>query len=147
MAAPLLIVEDSADEAMLLTRALTGAGVSVPLVILQDGDDAIEYLAGRGTFADRLQHPAPQLLLLDLKLPRVSGFGVLQWVRAQPGLRRLPIVVLTSSGEEQDVINAYEMGANSYLVKPSGFRDLQELARKVHEYWINTNVRPSLASP
>ena len=146
MSAPVLIVEDSDDEVLLLRRALKVAGVTAPVSVVHDGHAAIEYLSGRGAFADRLQHPLPRLMLLDLKLPRLSGLDVLKWVRAQPGLRRLPVVMLTSSGESRDVMNAYDLGVNSYLVKPSEMKNLQELARRIHEYWLDVNVHPPFTS-
>jgi len=144
MSAPVLIVEDNEDEVVLLRRALRLANITVPVAIVTDGAAAIEYLEGRGRYGDRTQHPLPQLVLLDLRLPRVPGLDVLRWVRQQPGLRRLPVIVFTSSAEHRDVITAYELGANSYLVKPSELQDLQDVARRIHEYWIECNLRPPL---
>ena len=91
MAAPILLVEDNADEVVLLRRALKLAGSTAPVCIVQDGAEAIEYLSLQGIYTDRIQHPLPRLMVLHLQLPRISGLGVLQWLRAQPGLRRLPV--------------------------------------------------------
>jgi CheY-like chemotaxis protein len=147
VATPILLVEDNADEIVLFRRALTLAGVTAPLAVVHDGVAAVDYLSGQGDYADRVQHPLPELLVLDLKLPRLSGLGVLEWLREQPHLRRLPVVVLTSSDEEQDVVSAYDLGANSYVVKPSGLADLQRLAELLHQYWLEANRRPPLHSP
>jgi CheY-like chemotaxis protein len=144
MSAPILLVEDNPDDVLLLRRALTAAAVPAPVAVVRDGREARDYLAGDGIFANRVQHPLPVLMLLDLQLPHFSGFAVLEWLRAQPGLKRLPVIVLTSSREDRDVRTAYDLGANSYVVKPSGLVGLQDVARRVREYWLETNVRPPL---
>src|SRR5581483_1794343 len=102
-------------------RAFAKANVPNPLIIVGDGDAAIAYLAGVDGYADRTRFPLPALVLLDLKLPRRSGLEVLEWIRKQPGVRRIPVVVLTSSRQRPDVDCAYDLGANSYLVKPVEF--------------------------
>ena len=104
------------------------------------------YLAGEGPFADRQRHPFPVLVLLDLKLPRRSGLEVLEWIRAQTGLKRLPVVVLTSSKEATDVNRAYDLGANSYLVKPVGFDSLLELVKSLEVYWLILNQKPDVSA-
>ena len=147
MAAPILLVEDNADEVVLLRRALKLAQVTAPIVVLHDGAAAVDYLSSQGAYSDRTRYPTPQLLVLDLKLPRLSGFGVLEWLRQQPGLRRLPVVVLTSSDEDRDVAEAYDLGANSYLVKPSAIADLQRLAENIQRYWLESNRRPPADAP
>lgn len=136
----ILVVDDDPDDAHLLMRALRKAGIASPVPHVGDGDAAIAYLSGAAPFQDREEHPLPKLVLLDLKLPRRSGHEVLEWVRAQPGLRRLPIVVLTSSGQRSDIARAYDLGANSYLVKPATTGELNELVRAVHAYWIRLNM-------
>jgi CheY-like chemotaxis protein len=141
---PILLVEDNEDEVVLLRRALKMAGVTAPLVVVHDGVEAVEYLSSEGVYSDRSHYPMPLLIVLDLKLPRLSGFGVLRWIREQPGLRRLPVVVLTSSNEERDVASAYDLGANSYLLKPNALVELQQLAHLVQQYWLDRNVRPPL---
>src|SRR5207249_5534648 len=106
-----------------------------------DGDEAVEYLGGTGRYQDRTRYPLPALVLLDLKLPRKNGIEVLHWLRQQPALRRLPVVVLTSSKEPNDVNRAYDQGANSYLVKPLGFDALLNLVRSLNVYWLSLNEK------
>jgi CheY-like chemotaxis protein len=105
----------------------------------------INYLKGEGVFSNRDKHPLPTLVLLDLKMPGVDGFDVLKWLRLQPGLRRLLVVVFTSSDYPGDVNRAYELGANSYLLKPLEFDKLQETARYLQNYWLKLNVSPDYA--
>ncbi len=140
----ILLVEDEPDDAHLLTRAFRKAGIGNPVRWLTDGDEALAYLAGQGPYADRERHPLPAVVLLDLKLPRRSGFEVLEWLRAQPVLRRLPVVVLTSSGEPQDVDRAYDLRVNSYVVKAVDLADLTEIVRSMAAYWAVTNEPPAL---
>lgn len=142
--AEILLVEDNPDDVLLIQRAFRKLGAVNPLRVVSDGEQAVAYLAGEGPYADRDAHPLPSLLLLDLKLPRRSGFEVLEWLRGRPGLRRLPVVVLTSSRESQDVGRAADLGANSYLVKPVQFDALQEMVRTLRLYWIQLNERPEL---
>jgi CheY-like chemotaxis protein len=139
-----LLAEDNSTDALMVRRAFTKVGLRGTLAVVDDGDQAVAYLAGQGTFADRAAHPVPDLLLLDLKLPRRSGFEVLAWLRQQPGLRRLPVVVLTSSGDSADINTAYEHGANSYLVKPVDFTALLELVKGLGLYWLVFNEGPEV---
>jgi CheY-like chemotaxis protein len=140
----ILLVEDNEDDALLVQRAFRKIGSAHPIRVLSHGEAAVDYLAGQGAYADRASHPLPALMLLDLKLPRRSGFEVLEWLRGQPGLRRLPVVVLTSSRESEDVGRAADLGANSYLVKPVEFDDLQEMVNTLRLYWLRLNERPEL---
>src|SRR6478672_12672813 len=117
----ILLVEDDSNDVLLIQRAFRKASLSNPLQIVEDGEAAILYLKGEESFADRDRYPLPRLILLDLKLPRKSGFEVLVWLRQQPKFYGLPVVVLTSSKEKNDIQQAYLLGANSYLVKPVGF--------------------------
>ena len=144
MAAPILLVEDEPDDVYFLKRAFTSTSVTAPIVVLADGGAAIDYLAGTGAFSNRDEHPLPALMLLDLKLPRVTGFDVLAWLRAQPGLKRLPVIVLTSSSQDEDVRRAYDLGVNSYLVKPSGLKAIADVAQQIERYWLNMNRRPDI---
>lgn len=139
-----LLVEDDPDDVLLTQRAFRKLGTQVPVRVLRDGEQAVAYLAGQGEYADRGNHPLPDLLLLDLKLPRLSGFEVLEWLRAQPGLRRLPVIILTGSQEIKDVNLALDLGANSYLTKPVGFDALLEIVRLLDLYWLSHNQRPTL---
>lgn len=140
----ILLVEDNDDDVLLIRRAFRKIGYERPLQVVSNGDEAVAYLAGEGAYADRERHPLPALMLLDLKLPRRSGFEVLEWLRGQPGLRRLPVVVLTSSRETADIDRATDAGANSYLVKPVHFENLMEMTRTLRLYWIGLNERPTL---
>jgi CheY-like chemotaxis protein len=135
----ILLVEDEIDDAELLTRAFRKAEIGNPIRHLEDGEMAIAYLAGHKPYADRERNPYPTVILLDLKLPRRSGFEVLEWLRSQPGLRRLPVVVLTSSGQTEDVNRAYDLGANSYLVKPASAAALHEMVKHINAYWVGIN--------
>jgi CheY-like chemotaxis protein len=140
----ILLVEDDANDVLLIRRAFAKADIQNLVHTVEDGDAAVAYLAGEGTYADRDDHPLPAVVLLDLKLPRRSGLEVLEWVRTVPGLRRLPIVVLTSSRESTDVNRAYDLGANSYLVKPVGFDALSDLVRILRGYWLEWNEKPEI---
>ena len=140
----ILLVEDDANDVALTRRAFERAGVANPLQVVNDGEQAIAYLAGQPPYTDRQSHPVPILVLLDLKLPRKSGFDVLGWLRGVPHVRRLPVVVLTSSAQSPDVNRAYDAGANSYLVKPVAFENLLSLVRMLGLYWIATNEGPTI---
>ncbi|RMD93131.1 MAG: response regulator, partial [Calditrichaeota bacterium] len=113
-----LIVEDDPNDVLLIRRAFQKAKILNPLQFVNDGEQAVQYLSGLPPFADSEKYPAPVLLLLDLKLPKKSGFEVLEWLQQQNTLHRLPVVVLTSSNQSSDINHAYDLGANSYLVKP-----------------------------
>jgi CheY-like chemotaxis protein len=146
IAPTILIVEDNPTDVMLIRRAFAKANIGNPLQFVRDGDAAVHYLAGDEAYADRDMYPLPALVLLDLKLPRRSGLEVLQWLRSTSPLRRLPVVVLTSSKQSQDINRAYEFGANSYLVKPVEFDDLKKMVDKVHIYWMQLNTKPNLSA-
>lgn len=143
-AQPILLAEDDPDDVLLLRRAFARANVANPLVVVSDGDEAVEYLSGSGRYTDHGSHPLPAVLLLDLKMPRRNGFEVLEWLRSQPGLTALPVVVLTSSRESADVRRAYELGANSYLVKPGSPDALLAVVRGLGLYWLLLNERPGV---
>jgi CheY-like chemotaxis protein len=138
-----LVADDDENDIRLLTRAFLRTGINVPMKWVRDGEEAIQYLQGDKPFADREAFPLPILLLLDLKMPRTNGFEVLEWVRKQAGLRRLLVVVMTSSDEPQDVDRAYDLGANSFLKKPDDFNDLTRMSQKLHDYWMETNLCPN----
>lgn len=143
----ILLAEDNDDDAFLMCRAFRKAHLLNPLVRVRGGEEALAYLKGEGCYANRDRFPLPFLLLLDLKMPRVNGFDVLRWVRDQPELKRLLIVVLTSSTSEPDMNTAYDLGANSYLSKPACFEELVQLLERLQGYWIITNVAPDLRHP
>ena len=138
----LLVVEDEQDDVALLQRAFRRVGLVNPVAFVHDGEAAIEYLSGGGTFRDRNVHPLPGLVLLDLKLPRKSGLDVLAWLRDQPHLQTIPVVVLTSSKQSRDLEAAYALGANSYLVKPVSFDELLAMVEALKLYWVVFNQTP-----
>ncbi len=141
---PILIVEDLPTDARLIERSLKKARIANPLAFVPDGQQAIDYLSGEGLYTDRSAHPLPVLMLLDLKLPLRDGFDVLEWTRSQDGLKRLPIIVLTSSARSPDVNRAYDLGANSYLVKPVDGDALVDMFRQLDLYWFVLNKLPDL---
>jgi CheY-like chemotaxis protein len=134
-----LIAEDDPSDVFLLQRAFAAAEVPATLHVVRDGQEAIDYLEGQDGFSDRSTYPLPDLILLDLKMPRMNGFDVLGWLRQKPGLKRLLVTVLTSSDQPKDINRAYDLGANSYLVKPHGSNDLTELVKRVQRYWLESN--------
>lgn len=132
MAGPtVLYVEDLEPDRMLLQAACRMAGVSFELVCLDDGDTLIKYLSGEGLFADRQRHPPPALVLLDLKMPLVDGFGALAWIRQHPDLGHIPVIVLTSSSAAQDIRRAYTLGAVCFLSKAGSLDRLVELVKNI----------------
>ncbi len=141
-----LVAEDDENDICLLRRAFLRAGIDVPIIFVRDGEEAIRYLHGDDNFADRQAFPFPRLILLDIKMPKLNGFAVLDWVRHQPGLKRALIVVLTSSDEPADIDLAYDLGANSYLRKPCDFTDLTRIVKKLQEYWLSLNLCPNCDS-
>ena len=142
----ILLAEDDSNDVLLIQRAFQKAGLKNALKVVRDGDQAIEYLSGGGVHANREKYPLPFLILLDLKMPGTNGFEVLQWVRAQPSLKRLLVVVLTSSILQADVDRAYELGANSYLVKPVEFSEMVNLIQRFEAYWTEINRIPTSPS-
>jgi CheY-like chemotaxis protein len=122
-----------------MKRALKGARVANPLFVVEDGQQALDYLGGAGKFADREQYPLPAVVFLDLKLPLLSGHDVLAWIRRQRELESLVVIVLTSSNEPSDLNRCYALGANSYVVKPPTPEQLEELAKAFKWYWLEYN--------
>jgi CheY-like chemotaxis protein len=140
--AVILLAEDDEDYVFVIKEAFSKADIRNPLFVVSDGKEAMLYFQGEGKFANREEYPLPDLLLLDLKLPKFSGFEVLAWVRSQPGLAGLRILVLTSSERMKDVNDAYRLGANSFLMKPYDFSDLVQLGRLIQEYWLEKSKCP-----
>ena len=145
--ATVLLAEDNPNDVFFIRRGFEKARLPNPLQVVNDGDQAMDYLKGDGPYADRSQYPFPFLLLLDLRLPRKSGFEVLEWLRQQPRLKRLMTVVLTSSKEGPDINRAYDLGANSYLVKPPDAEALRELLDRLNGYWVGLNQPPDCSAP
>ncbi len=136
---PLLLVEDNEDDAFLMKRSLKAAGIDQPLFVAEDGQQAIDYLAGRGQYADRQAYPLPSFVFLDLKLPFKSGHEVLAWIKTQRELSEIIVVVLTSSNQPSDLEEAYRLGANSYVVKPPATEQLVDYAQAFQHYWLDVN--------
>jgi CheY-like chemotaxis protein len=135
----ILQVEDEAHDVFLLQRAFRASHIDNSVQVATDGQMAIDYLAGADHFSDRNRYPLPSLILLDLKLPRKSGREVLQWIRAQPGFRRIVVIAFTSAPYIGDVGLAYDLGANSFLVKPTDFSRYLEIAQLLKAWWLDYN--------
>ena len=141
----IIVVEDEASEVLLLKRAFQQAGLKNPLQVFRDGQEVIDYLSQRGVGVGGPATDAPPgLMLLDLKMPRKTGFEVLEWLRHQPRLKRLVVVVMSNSLHLADISRAYELGCNSYLSKPANLDQFVEMARLINSYWLLLNVRPDL---
>lgn len=141
---PILLIEDDKNDAFFLQYAFETAGIANPVQVVEDGQKAIDYLAGTGPYANRGQFPFPCLVLLDLKLPVKMGMDVLRWIHQQPQFGNLLVLVLTSSSDIADVDEAYRLGARSYLVKPLSVDKRLELAKALKLYWLDLNEPPSL---
>ena len=135
----ILLVEDNPDDRILTVRALKQHNISNEIKEVKDGQEALDYLFGEGEYAGRDTSIQQQIILLDLKLPKVDGLEVLQRIRADSRTRRLPVVILTSSNEQQDRISSYDLGANSYVRKPVDFSEFIEAARQLGMYWLMLN--------
>ena len=138
----ILLVEDNADDEKLTLRALKKNNIRNEVVVARDGAEALDFLFGAGTYAGRDLSDMPQVILLDLKLPKLDGLEVLRRLRANDRTKLLPVVILTSSNEEQDRIKGYGLGANSYVRKPVDFNDFSEAARQLGLYWLILNEAP-----
>ena len=138
----ILLVEDDDSDILLLRRAFRNAHIANPLIEVRDGQAAIQYLSGEGDYADRTRYPIPFLILLDLRLPKLSGFEVIAWMREQPQLAHLIVVVLTASDHVPDVTKARDLGANSYLVKPGDFEELVQMVKRIKGRWLLLDSLP-----
>jgi two-component system, response regulator len=137
-----LLVEDNEDDIALTIRALEKNNLQDQVVVARDGLEALDYLLCRGRYADRANHDLPQLVLLDLKLPKLDGLGVLQEIRQHERTKLLPVVVLTSSARDRDIVESYKLGANSYVQKPVDFTAFIDATRQLGMYWLLLNRRP-----
>jgi CheY-like chemotaxis protein len=133
----LLLVEDNEADVIFFKRAVARTKADVALEVVMNGVDAVQHLSGSGSYGDRQHHPLPSLLILDLKLPRMSGLEVLEWLSAQPSLHTIRTIVLTSSPEESDIRRAYALGAVCYVVKPVETAALQEVVSSIVGYWAD----------
>jgi len=138
----ILLVEDNPDDEILTIRALKKNNILNEVVVARDGAEALDFLFGTGQYADRDIKETPQVVLLDLKLPKLDGLEVLRRLRKDERTKLLPIVVLTSSTEEQDMIESYSLGANSYILKPVDFNQFAEAIRQLGLYWLVLNETP-----
>lgn len=132
----ILLVEDNPDDIFFMRRALKAAEITNPLQVAETGEEAIAYLAGEGKYSDRAAHPLPCLIFLDLKLPGKTGLEVLEWLRGQTNHHNLIVLALTTSREPRDISEAYRLGANAYLVKPTSPSQLQTLLKSAKDFWI-----------
>jgi len=137
--ATILHVEDDSNDALLFQHACRKAGMDVNLRVVDDGEQAQAYLKGADQFHNRDEHPFPALVVLDLKLSLGNGFDVLAWMRNEKKLRRVPVIVLSSSNRPDDVKRAYDLGANSFLVKPVALGALVDLVKSIQQYWLSLN--------
>jgi two-component system, response regulator len=135
----ILLVEDNPDDEELTLRALAKSNIVNPVIVARDGVEALDYLHGRGAYAGRDVLDQPQVVLLDLKLPRIDGLEVLRQLRADARTRRLPVVILTSSAEDQDLTAGYELGANSYVRKPVDYTTFVDAVAQLGRYWLVLN--------
>ncbi len=138
----LLLVEDNPDDEALTLRALNKYNIANEIVVARDGQEALDYLLGSGQYQDRDLSELPQVILLDLKLPKIDGLEVLERLRAEPHTKHIPVVILTSSNEDRDMIRSYDLGANSYVRKPVDFEQFLEAARQLGLYWMVLNEVP-----
>jgi CheY-like chemotaxis protein len=145
--AVILVAEDREDDRILIHRAFEKAGVINPMHFVANGEEAIAYFKGEGKYSRRDEFPLPSLLLLDLKMPKADGFDVIRWVRQQKELSGIRIVVLTGSDEMRDVNQAYQLGANSFLVKPLDFERFTDITRAIKGYWLWLDKSPGASRP
>jgi CheY-like chemotaxis protein len=140
-----LLVEDDLNDIFLVKRAFKMARIKNPLQIVTDGLEAISYLKGEGKYADREAHPLPKLIVMDIRMPRRSGFEVLEWVKdSSKPLHRIPVVIVSSSDNPADINRAYELGANAYMVKPVEFRAVEHMFESITHYWGLECAKPEL---
>jgi len=141
--AHILLVDDNRMDVELVLDAFEEGRLENKVSVANDGQQALDYLFGEREYADRLKYPIPNLILLDLKMPGIDGHEVLRRIKEEKTLRRIPVIILTSSKEEGDLALSYDCGANSYLVKPISFEGFIKIVRQIEEYWIMLNVGPS----
>jgi two-component system response regulator len=139
----ILLVEDNPDDVALTLRAFQKNNIMNKCVVVNDGAEALDYLNGTGEFEGRDLDDTPQIILLDLKLPKITGLEVLKAIREKERTRLLPVIILTSSKEQQDLIDGYSLGANSYIRKPVDFNQFTEAVRQLGLYWLVLNINPT----
>jgi len=139
MQSPILLVEDNADDEALTIRAFSKNNIRNPIVVARDGQEALDQLYGTGSYAGRENYQRPALILLDIKLPKLNGIEVLRHIRANAQTKLIPVVMMTTSKEEDDLVKSYSLGANSYIRKPVDFQQFLEVVRQVGIYWLMLN--------
>lgn len=140
--ATVLLIDDDPDDRFLAEQAWRQAGIKNPLRTIADGQEALDYFSGKGSYADRLHHPLPALLLLDIKIPGACGFDILRYIRGHEGLRLLPVIIFSASTSPLDVAEAYRVGANGFFLKPSSIHELVELMTALKNCWLRFNEFP-----
>jgi CheY-like chemotaxis protein len=140
----ILLVEDEAAHAELTKRAIRKAGNANQIHIVSDGEEAFDYLYNRGKYEDKVKYHMPGLILLDIKLPGIDGVEVLKKIKEDPLLKRIPVIMLTTSEREEDIVRSYDNYANSYLTKPVGFKEFEEKIMQIDFYWMILNKQPIL---
>jgi CheY-like chemotaxis protein len=136
----ILLVEDNEDDIFIMKKACQRTGIPHLLRVVTDGDMAIDYLSGKGQYADRTSHPIPEVIFLDIKMPHRDGHEVLAWIRTQPSLKSLPVVMLTGSTQTADIDRAYELGVTSYLQKVPSLAEFGQAVRIILKYWLELNI-------
>lgn len=131
----ILVAEDDSNDVALLHRAFIKAGITMPVHVCRDGAEAIAYLKGEGIYADRAKYPFPRMMFTDLKMPRCDGFDLLKWLDDHAECGVIPIIVLSASGQDEDVKRAYQLGANAFFCKPSTFDRLVKVVKLAHDFW------------
>jgi len=139
-----LLVEDDINDIFLVKRAFKMARLENPLQVVTDGEEATHYLSGDGKYANRETYPLPKLIVMDIKMPRMNGFDVLEWIKHDGALRRIPVVIVSSSDHSADIDRAYELGANAYMVKPVDFHAVERLFESITHYWGLECAKPGL---
>jgi len=140
----ILLVEDNSDDEELTLLAFENSAIDARVVVVRDGVTALDYLCRRGAYADRRSGDLPELILLDLKLPKLGGLDVLREIRAMPETKLLPVVVLTTSQEDRDLVRSYDLGCNSYIRKPVDYCQFQAVLHSLSQYWLHLNAGPPL---
>jgi CheY-like chemotaxis protein len=133
----ILLVDDDQNDVLLVQRAIKKAGLSYPIIHRHDGEEAIDYLSGKPPYSDRTKHPLPTLVLLDIKMPKLTGFDVLTWLQGRPELSKIPVIILTASVREEDQSEAQKLGAVGYRTKPVDFGDLVKIIQDVDARWLS----------
>jgi len=136
----ILVVDDDPNDAILLQKAIRANDITNPIQIVRDGGEAIDYLEGRGAYSDRGEFAFPKVIISDLKMPRLSGLELLEWLRKHPKCSVVPMILMSGSGLPRDVEQAYRLGVNSYFQKPSSFHELVDVIRTAYDYWTRAEV-------